>query len=733
MYIKTIDRFLKDVEPDSLAELIRELEKDASAHTGEAERQSWKESLPALARVLARLPQAVRTGCEIVLEARYMVEEKRADAVLAGICQGHSVLLFIENKRWTHLNTYRPDGENTLVDPNHNNQRIDHPARQVTHYKTTLEYTNQFVQDSGVEISALVYLQNARLTEKRGNDGPFDPRYRTLCAQVPMFTKDEEKDMADWIAGHIDGGRAGLARDIYASPIRYSPDYQRLLGNLFGNREQLLTLLDDQQIALFDEITREVTGGTGPCLFLVQGKRGTGKTFVAVALLAYLYQNTRASGLRVRYVEKNRDPRKTLEKEMKVPRQAMISSLRNQTSPYDCLICDESHRMLERVWEEEYDFLDRFLELSRVSVFFYDESQSVHISDYVTRNRILEAARRRGLDPAAIRERSLVYQHRCHEADRFLDAVDRLLDHPELGLEGLGYFGQNDPYSVALVDDPRELFRLIRDKNSRRGKNHSSRVLAGKGRSYGRDWDWTFNNSDYHEKKSIAPLRDSDEALYTWNFGNYGAEVTFASDKDSVDLVGCIDTSQGLDFEYVGVIIAPDLIYDPKLGQIRVCVEGHQRSDPNTGRWNISDTPRIRQVILNTYRVLLSRGEKGCYLYCCDENLQRYLSGIIAPWQAPPPEEDSPAPAPVSPVTVSPAPVPVPPVAEARMTGTVRHVAAGGKYAYIDSGGISYPVNEATVRRMADARELLVEGKTVTFLVRQSSTGKRYAYDLRKL
>lgn len=704
MYIKTIDRFLKDVEPDSLAELIRELEKDTIVHAGEAERQSWEESLPALAKVLARLPQPVRAGCEIVLEARYMVEEKRADAVLAGTCQGRPVLLFIENKRWSHLNAYRPDGENTLLDPHHNNQRIDHPARQVTHYKTTLEYTNQFVQDSGVEIFALVYLQNARPTEKQAGDGPFDPRYRTLRTQVPMFTGDEEGDMADWIAGHIDGGRAGLARDIYTSPVRYSPEYQRLLGDLFGNREQLLTLLDDQQIALFDEITREVTEGTGPCLFLIQGKRGTGKTFVAIALLAYLYQSARRSGLQVRYVEKNRDPRKTLEQEMKVPRQAMLASLRNQVSHYDCLICDESHRMPKRVWQEDHDFLDRFLELSRVSVLFYDESQRVHISDYVTRAHILEAARRRGLGQAAIRERTLVYQHRCHEADRFLDAVDRLLDHPERGLDGLGPFTGADPYPVELVDDPRELFRLIREKNKCRGENHSSRVLAGKGRSYGRDWTWSSDNSDYQGQKSIAPLRDSDEALYTWNFGTYGADVTFASDEGSVDLVGCIDTSQGLDFEYVGVIIAPDLIYDPQLGQIRVCIEGHQHSDPNTGKASSGGDPRVCQVIRNAYRVLLSRGEKGCYIYCCDENLQRYLSRII---RSDPPE------------------------GEARKTGTIQHVAAGGKYAYIDSDGTSYPVNEATVRQMADAKELLVKGKTVTFLVRQSSTGKRYAYDLR--
>ena len=145
-------------------------------------------------------------------------------------------------------------------------------------------------------------------------------------------------------------------------------------------------------------------------------------------------------------------------------------------------------------------------------------------------------------------------------------------------------------------------------------------MLAGKGRSYGRDWAWDENNTAYRGQETIAPLRDSDKALFTWNFGNYGTSEIFATDNNSAGLVGCIDTSQGLDFEYVGVIIAPDLIYDPQLGQIRVNVDGHQRSDPNVRRKRvytdipIEDIPEVRRVILNTYRVLLSRGERGCFI-----------------------------------------------------------------------------------------------------------------------
>ena len=632
MYIKTINEFIYDAENDLKGSILRVLYENRSSHDNDAEIQSWKESLPALAGIFKQLPGTVRENCEIVLEARYRIEEKRADAVLVGKHDDRIVIIIIENKRWSEISRYRPVGECSVLDPFHGGM-TDHPSRQAAHYKTTLEYTNRYVQDERIKIYTMVYMQNALLSEKESQEGPFDARYRKLYSASPMYTGEEENEIIKYISERINGGEPGTAWKVYSSEVRYSKEYERLLGNLFGNKEELRRILDDHQAALFDEIRSEVLKKSKEKkLFLVEGKRGTGKTFVAVALLAYLYQDPRSSGQCVRYVEKNRDPRRTLQSEMKVPYQAMLWSLVRQNIPYDCLICDESHRMLKTVLKgsDERDFIERFLELSRVSVFFYDEKQSVHIDDYVTKKRILETARRIGIAEENIIERKLVYQHRCHAADRFLDTVDRLLDHPEHGLEDIVPF-QEDEYEVALVNDPEELFRIIREKNAGRGSAHSSRVLAGKGRSFGEDWIWTYDNKDYGGCKSIAPRRSSKEKLYTWNFGKYPQNKTFASDEASVDLAGCIDTSQGLDFEYVGVIIAPDLIFDPESQRVRVCITGHQLSDPNTGRKEVLsyDPGRIEEVIRNTYRVLLSRGEKGCFIYCCDEALQQYLSQII--------------------------------------------------------------------------------------------------------
>ena len=574
------------------------------------------------------------------------------------------------------------------------------------------------MQDSGAEIHTLVFLQNATLAEKQAKAGPFAEKYQDLYARTPLFTGQETARMAAFITRCFGEGLTpceGLAQRIYSSPVRYSEEYQSLLGNLFGSREQLLSLLDDEQIALFDEIAREVREGTEPCVFLVHGKRGTGKTFVAVALLSYLYQGGRNSGLQVRYLEKNRNPRKMVETVFRVPPQATCAFPKDVPDGCDCLICDESHRFWEYTYRETRElFLDCFLRKCRVAVFFYDESQRVNLLDYVSPETIRNAMEKRGLDQSLLRERRLTWQHRCRDGDRFLAAVDRLLDHPELGLEGLGTFCENDPYQVALVDDPRVLFRLIDRKHTSGEPGRTSRVLAGKGRSYGRDWAWDENNTAYRGQETIAPLRASDKALFTWNFGNYGTEKLFATDRDSAGLVGCIDTSQGLDFEYVGVIIAPDLIYDPQLGQIRVNVDGHQRSDPNVRRRRdipVEDTPEVRRVILNTYRVLLSRGERGCFIYCCDKNLHQYLSRIIA--------------APRVPESASP------PAEPERLTGLVQYVAPGGAYAYISCGDCQYAVSEAEVRRTPAAKALLVNGKRVSFRPRVSGSGKRYAGDLR--
>ena len=113
----------------------------------------------------------------------------------------------------------------------------------------------------------------------------------------------------------------------------------------------------------------------------------------------------------------------------------------------------------------------------------------------------------------------------------------------------------------------------------------------------------------------------------SWNLGN---STTYAIDETSVNEVGCIHTSQGLEFDYVGVIIGKDLRYAN--GQVITDFTQRARTDNSLkGIKSLNKKDLVRahkiadEIIKNTYRTLMTRGMKGCYVYCCDEALANYL------------------------------------------------------------------------------------------------------------
>jgi DUF2075 family protein len=75
----------------------------------------------------------------------------------------------------------------------------------------------------------------------------------------------------------------------------------------------------------------------------------------------------------------------------------------------------------------------------------------------------------------------------------------------------------------------------------------------------------------------------------------------WASDLNRINQVGCAYTAQGFEFDYVGVIVGRDL-----------------RWDPATNDWIGDSGASHDSIVKRTYRVLLTRGLKGCYVYFVD-------------------------------------------------------------------------------------------------------------------
>ena len=108
-----------------------------------------------------------------------------------------------------------------------------------------------------------------------------------------------------------------------------------------------------------------------------------------------------------------------------------------------------------------------------------------------------------------------------------------------------------------------------------------------------------------------------------WNF----TTDSFATGEDTFDQVGCIHSTQGLEFDYVGIIIGKDLRYEN--GKVITDRSKRDRHDKTIqglgGNEALGD-----KIIRNTYKTLLSRGQKGCFIYCEDEALSTYIKKRLA-------------------------------------------------------------------------------------------------------
>ena len=160
------------------------------------------------------------------------------------------------------------------------------------------------------------------------------------------------------------------------------------------------------------------------------------------------------------------------------------------------------------------------------------------------------------------------------------------------------------------------MYNAIRTKNE---INNKSRLLAGY------CWDWPKEGRTTSIVKDIQ-IPEHNFGI-SWNLGNSN---TYAIDPDSINEAGCIHTTQGLEFEYVGVIIGNDLRYEN--GKLIVDITKRAKTDQSIKgikkllKENPEEAQRIAdEIVKNTYRTLMTRGQKGCYIYCTNKELSNYF------------------------------------------------------------------------------------------------------------
>lgn len=610
--------FLYAVEQDSIAAEIEEkIYNKMHRKSARSEFRSWENSLEYMYKVLN--DDAIPSDSGIAIEYNIPQTSKRVDFIISGYDEKKEPnVVIIELKQWDKVDTV--EGQDALVETFTGGaiRKVVHPSYQAWSYASMIYDYNENVQLQDIVLHPCAYLHNYR---KSNPEKLEQEQYKEYVDDAPIFARGEVSKLREFIKKTVKiGDNKELLYQIDNGKIKPSKSLQDSIKSMIeGNQEFIM--LDDQKV-----VYEEILSIANKCMtdqkkrtVIVKGGPGTGKTVVAINLLSKLTQE----GYFAQYTSKNSAPRNVYAKKLTGFKKSSVNNMFKGSGSYidaeknivDVIICDEGHRLTAKsqlgpkVSGENQ--VKEIINSSLCSIFFIDESQRVTLSDIGTVAEIKKWTNE--LDSEAI-EMELTSQFRCNGSDGYLAWIDDVLEIRETANTDM----KDVDYEIKIIDSPNDVRNLIIERN--KISNHS-RMLAGY------CWEWIRegkNNTDVHD---IC----IDDFEMSWNLGN---STTFAIDENSVNEIGCIHTSQGLEFDYVGVIIGDDMRFEDdhivtdftKRAKTDQSLKGIKKLYKENPEFALKEAD---EIIKNTYRTLMTRGMKGCYVYCTDKKLAEYLKKCL--------------------------------------------------------------------------------------------------------
>ena len=580
---------------------------------------SWRNSLRAMSDVVHH-GDLMDSG--VLLEYQLPLSSKRLDCMLTGRDpSSRPAAVVVELKQWEQCE--EADGERVLTWVGGGEREVLHPSAQVGQYRRYLAdmHTAFYAGADPVGIAACSYLHNYPW---RADDVLFQPAYADLCREDPVFTKDDFDKLAGYLGERLGGGDGMAVLDrIEQSDLRPSKKLLDHVAAVIDGQPDYILL--DEQLVVFDKVLACARSGAKDRrkhVLIVHGGPGTGKSVIALNLMSRLLRD----GRNVHYSTGSKAFTETLRKIIGRRGSEQFKYFNSYTSEdpdaLDVLICDESHRIRKHSWSMYTKAADRtdrpqaaeLLDVARVGVYFIDDDQVVRPDEIGSSGLIRQTAEQAG---AVVHEYELEAQFRCSGSDAFVNWVNNTLD---VRRTANALWEGDERFDFRIVATPGDAEALIR---ARVAEGHTGRMTAGF------CWPW-----------SKAPLKDGSLATDVevgdyrrpWNARHDAVRLApgipkahlWAREEGGIDQVGCVYTAQGFEFDYVGVIFGKDLRYDPDAAKWI----GNRKASEDTVVKRGGD--RFLDMVKNTYRVLLTRGLKGCYVTFLDKDTERFFRSRLA-------------------------------------------------------------------------------------------------------
>lgn len=615
VYTATRDKFRQDVLENQIAQRIYDAYRSRSGRsTKQSEITSWANSMMFMnnALQLANTP----SDAGIAIEFHIPQSGKRIDFILTGSDEhGHPTAVIVELKQWSEVEATNKDGiVVTLLQGRM--CEVTHPSYQAWSYAALLQDFNEAVYAGNISLQPCAYVHNCQDESVLRN-----PRYGEYTSKAPVFLKGDARKLGLFLKKYVRAGdNCELLYQIDQGRIRPSKNLADCLASLLDGHKEFL-MIDDQKLVF--EKALELAGEPDDWrkrVLIVNGGPGTGKSVVAINLLVELIQRS----LVAQYVTRNAAPRHVYESKLSgsMTKTRITNLFRGSgafteavTNEFDALIVDEAHRlneksgMFQNLGENQ---IKEMINAARLSVFFLDEQQKVTFRDIGNNEEIRKWASAAG---AEIHEMELLSQFRCNGSDGYLAWLDNTLEIRQTANDSL----EDIDFDFRVCDSASELRRLIIEKNKVANR---SRMVAGY------CWDWASK-----KKKDAWDIEFPNQSFaMQWNLSDDGH--LWILKPDSINQIGCIHTCQGLELDYVGVIIGPDLVV--RDGILTTVPDARSKQDSSIKGYkklrkeNPAKAEQLAsEIIKNTYRTLLTRGQKGCFVYCTDLEMGLWLKAAV--------------------------------------------------------------------------------------------------------
>lgn len=618
VYNENKGQFVQDVRTNVIATKILNRIREKGLNAGQdREFASWQNSMQFMRNIVDDAD--IEDEVQIAIEYNIPQTSKRVDFIIVGAnAEGKDNIIVVELKQWTKAEVVDDDMHfcvRTYVAQD--NRIVCHPSYQAYSYSRFMINYSQDLQDRGIHIVPCAYLHNYLPAYKQALS---DEIYKEWYTSAPFFIMDEVQKFSDFVKKFVTrkASNGDLLYLIDHGRIKPTKSLQDALATMVtGN--PVFDLLDEQAVC-FDMCVRTML----QCLkdqkkrtIIIQGGPGTGKSVLAVNLLMHFITCT----CNAAYVTKYSAPRQAFLSILTGNNAMKLADIKqlfrspfgmSQVPPnsYDCLIVDEAHRLVKKMYGDwgGDNQIKECINASLLTIFMLDEDQAVTTKDIGNVAEISKWCRQLGSSIIMREETKLISQFRCNGSDAYIQFLDRLLQRTE---ETVDVQLSELNYDFQIFDDPCKMRDALRQKNT---INNKARMVAG----YCYDWNVKHGRGD-------TDIELPGGFMAKWNLEN---DSIWAINPNSFEEVGCIHTAQGLEFDYVGVLIGKDLTFDKITGRVKTDKAAISKDDKSSGIRGASDD-EARRLILNTYKTLLTRGQKGCFVYCEDVALRDYFKSFV--------------------------------------------------------------------------------------------------------